>query len=106
MPCLHVDQSPACLAPGLQVDVRSPGGEPLRWMVSADVEALTWHPHQPTCFLVSSEDGIVACYDARKGAGALAPREVYKIPSLLSLPTCLLLNLSCAPERSVLVALC
>lgn len=49
--------------------MRAPGGEPLRWKVSADVEALTWHPHQPTCFLVSSEDGIVTCYDARKGAG-------------------------------------
>ena len=37
--------------------------------MSADVEALTWHPHDPTCFLVSAEDGLVACMDARNGAG-------------------------------------
>lgn len=53
----------------IQVDVRTPGNDVPRWKLSADVEALTWHPHQPTCFLVSSEDGIVACFDARKGAG-------------------------------------
>jgi periodic tryptophan protein 1 len=33
------------------------------------VEALTWSPHDPTQFLVSCEDGLVASYDARKGAG-------------------------------------
>lgn len=49
--------------------MRTPGNDVPRWKLSADVEALTWHPHQPTCFLVSSEDGIVACFDARKGAG-------------------------------------
>lgn len=53
----------------LQVDVRTPTGDPAKWTVSADVEAIVWHMHDPTCFLVSSEDGIVACYDARKGAG-------------------------------------
>lgn len=41
-----------------------------RWTVSKDVEALAWCPHAPTCFLVSCEDGLVACYDARKGAGS------------------------------------
>eukprot|EP00873_Tetraselmis_striata_P021448 jgi/Tetstr1/441712/TSEL_029935.t1 len=50
-------------------DVRAVGSC-ASWAVSRDVEALTWCPHAPTCFLVSSEDGLVACYDARKGAGS------------------------------------
>ncbi|MEW5302848.1 MAG: hypothetical protein WDW36_005591 [Sanguina aurantia] len=55
----------ACL-----VDVRTPNSEPLRWTVSQDVESLCWAPHSPTCFVVATEDGIVACFDARKGAGS------------------------------------
>ncbi len=54
----------------LQADVRVPDGQPLTWKVSADVEALTWSPHAPTIFLVSSEDGLVSAYDARGGAGS------------------------------------
>ena len=46
--------------------MRSPEGSALSWQVSADVEALTWSPHNPTHFLVSSEDGVVACFDARQ----------------------------------------
>lgn len=46
--------------------MRAPEGEALRWQVSSDVEALAWAPHAPTHFLVSSEDGIVACFDARQ----------------------------------------
>ena len=52
--------------------MRSPEGSALSWQVSADVEALTWSPHNPTHFLVSSEDGVVACFDARQvGCGVL-----------------------------------
>lgn len=54
----------------LQADVRVPDGQPLTWQVSADVEALTWSPHAPTTFLVSSEDGLVCGYDARAGASS------------------------------------
>lgn len=36
----------------LQADARSPDGEPLRWKLSADSEAVTWVPHDPTTFLV------------------------------------------------------
>lgn len=50
----------------MQVDARAPEGDVLRWQASADVEALAWVPHNPTTFLVSSEDGIVACFDARQ----------------------------------------
>lgn len=46
------------------------GGQLPAWKVAADVEALTWAPHAPTCFVVSSEDGLVSCFDARGGAGA------------------------------------
>ncbi len=49
--------------------MRQPDGKALSWSISADVEALTWNPSQPTCFLVSSEDGLVVAFDARKGAG-------------------------------------
>jgi periodic tryptophan protein 1 len=59
----------ALLRAFLQVDVRSPTAAALVWGVSADVEALAWNPDSPTCFLVSSEDGIVAAFDARGGAG-------------------------------------
>lgn len=50
--------------------MRVPDGEPLRWDVGADVEALTWAPHAPTTFLASTEDGLVCAYDARSGAGS------------------------------------
>ena len=53
----------------LQVDARTPTAAAATWKLSADVEALSWNPHEPTNFLVSSEDGLVAAYDARAGAG-------------------------------------
>ena len=53
----------------MQGDARAPSGN-LGWEVSADIEALSWDPFQPTRFLASSEDGIVAAFDARSGGGA------------------------------------
>ena len=50
--------------------MRVPDGEPLRWKVDADVEALAWAPHAPTTFLVSTEDSLVCAYDARSGPGS------------------------------------
>jgi periodic tryptophan protein 1 len=50
--------------------VREPGGQALTWRVGADVEALAWAPHAPTSFLASCEDGRVAAFDARAGAGS------------------------------------
>ena len=50
--------------------MRDPAGQALSWTVSADVEALAWSPHAPTTFLVSCEDGLVAAFDARAGAGS------------------------------------
>lgn len=57
------------LPPPLQADVRTVGGECLRWQLGADAEALSWLPATPTAFLASTEDGLVAAFDARKGSG-------------------------------------
>ena len=53
----------------MQGDTRSPSSH-LAWSVSADVEALAWDPSNPTHFLASSEDGIVAAFDARSGGNS------------------------------------
>lgn len=53
-----------------QADLRAPDGDVPAWKLSADCEALAWAPHAPTQFVASSEDGLVACFDARAGAGA------------------------------------
>ncbi len=50
-----------------QLDMRQPDASSVpSWQLSADVEALAWDPHHPTQFVVSSEDGVVAAYDARQ----------------------------------------
>lgn len=54
---------------GTQGDMRVPKGECLRWSLSADTEALAWQPAQDTAFVVSTEDGTVAAFDARGGSG-------------------------------------
>ncbi|KAK9820102.1 hypothetical protein WJX72_006156 [[Myrmecia] bisecta] len=79
------------------VDMRTPASSPLQWELSADVEALTWVPHDPTCFLAASEDGIVACFDARKGGGSGA---LYRLAAH-DKPTC---SLSFCPAVPGLLA--
>ncbi len=61
--------------------MRAPGGEPLRWQLSADVEALAWNPCSPTSFLVSCEDGLVAAFDARAGAAPLFRLSAHDKPT-------------------------
>ncbi|CAG9461874.1 unnamed protein product [Pedinophyceae sp. YPF-701] len=51
------------------VDARAPGGDVPTWELTADVEAVAWDPTRPTAFYASTEDGLVACYDARVGPG-------------------------------------
>ena len=51
-------------------DMRTPGGDPIAWEIPADVEALSWDPHNPTHFAVSAENGEVLFFDARGGAGS------------------------------------
>jgi len=36
------------------------------WKLTADVECLKWNPHKPELFYVSTEDGLVKCFDARQ----------------------------------------
>ncbi len=54
-------------------DVRTPAGAVLSWPVSADVECAAWNPCVAEQFVVSTEDGHVTCYDARRGGGGAAP---------------------------------
>lgn len=68
-----------------QGDSRSAVGQ-LSWDVSADVEALAWDPFNPTHFLASSEDGVVAAFDARGGGGSTS---LYRL-SAHDKPTCCL----------------
>ena len=53
-----------------QADMRVAGKEALRWQLDADVECLTWDPHGADRFVVSTEEGLVRCYDVRGGGGA------------------------------------
>jgi len=48
------------------VDVRhqSPAAT---WTLATDVESLEWNPHAPDNLLVSTEDGVVACYSLSTG---------------------------------------
>jgi len=46
------------------LDSRSPGNVS-SWVIGSDVECIKWDPHNTHRFLVSSEDGIVRCFDAR-----------------------------------------
>lgn len=52
------------------MDVRSPEGVVLSWVVPADVECLAWSPHQQDQFVVSVENGYVMYFDARAGSGS------------------------------------
>jgi periodic tryptophan protein 1 len=47
-------------------DMRAPDAEPHRWTVESDVEAVQWDPHNPNCFFVSTESGMIHYHDTRK----------------------------------------
>ncbi|KAI9003109.1 WD40-repeat-containing domain protein [Gaertneriomyces semiglobifer] len=40
------------------------------WKLAADVECLLWDPFHPERFFVSTEDGLVQCFDATKSGSA------------------------------------
>jgi periodic tryptophan protein 1 len=52
------------------VDVRSPN-QVYKWKLTADVEQVQWDNHRPQEFLVSSEDGMIQCFDS------LAPSQTH-----------------------------
>ncbi|KAK4682101.1 rRNA-processing protein [Podospora pseudoanserina] len=47
-------------------DMRAPGEQPMRVGVESDIETVRWDPHDPNFFYVSTENGIVHYFDARK----------------------------------------
>lgn len=46
-------------------DMRAPGATVPRWGVESDVEQLRWDPHDENRFYVSTENGMLHCFDAR-----------------------------------------
>lgn len=46
-------------------DMRAPDGKTPRWGVESDVEQLKWDPHDDNKFYVSTENGVLHCFDAR-----------------------------------------
>jgi len=42
------------------------------WRLPSEVECIAWDPHQPHCFMASTDTGLVQLFDARKG-GDSAP---------------------------------
>jgi len=47
-------------------DMRAPNAEAPRWIVESDVESVRWNPHEAHHFFVTTEQGFVHYYDARK----------------------------------------
>jgi periodic tryptophan protein 1 len=46
-------------------DMRAPNATVPRWGVESDVEQLRWDPHNEHHFYVSTESGVLHCFDAR-----------------------------------------
>jgi len=47
-------------------DMRAPGSAMPRWGVESDVEQVRWDPHNESTFYVSTENGVLHCFDARQ----------------------------------------
>ncbi|KAF2674483.1 WD40 repeat-like protein [Microthyrium microscopicum] len=47
-------------------DMRAPGTKVPRWTVESDVETVKWDPHNAANFYVSTESGIIHCFDVRQ----------------------------------------
>lgn len=47
-------------------DMRAPDTKVPRWGVESDVEQLRWDPHDDNHFYVSTESGVLHCFDARQ----------------------------------------
>lgn len=47
-------------------DMRAPNAKVPRWGVESDVEQLRWDPHDENHFYVSTESGVLHCFDARQ----------------------------------------
>ncbi|KAK3937126.1 WD40-repeat-containing domain protein [Diplogelasinospora grovesii] len=61
-------------------DMRAPTAAPTRVGVESDVENVRWDPHDPNFFYVSTENGIIHYYDARKATtDPAASKAVWKL---------------------------
>ncbi|KAK0633387.1 WD40-repeat-containing domain protein [Immersiella caudata] len=61
-------------------DMRAPTEQPQRVGVESDVENVKWDPHDPNCFFVSTENGIVHYYDVRKASkDPAASKSIWKL---------------------------
>jgi len=47
-------------------DMRAPTSAVPRWGVESDVEQVRWDPHDDNTFYVSTENGVLHCFDARQ----------------------------------------
>ena len=47
-------------------DMRAPNATVPRWGVESDVEQVRWDPHDDNHFYVSTENGVLHCFDARQ----------------------------------------
>ena len=49
----------------LAADMRAPDATVPRWAVESDVENVTWDPHDPNFFYITTENGVVHYHDIR-----------------------------------------
>jgi periodic tryptophan protein 1 len=50
----------------IAADVRAPEAKKPTWGVESDVEQVRWDPHNEQIFYVSTENGVLHCFDARQ----------------------------------------
>jgi len=63
----------------IAVDVRAPAGPTAReWQLTADAERVRWSPGGMS-FVVSSEDGLVKCFDIRHSGGGASGGAVWSL---------------------------
>lgn len=61
-------------------DMRAPGELPTRVGVESDIETVRWDPHDPNCFFVSTENGIVHYFDVRNASkDPAASKSMWKL---------------------------
>lgn len=64
----------------LVVDMRAPDTKIPRWGVESDVETVAWNPHDTNIFYVTTENGIIHCYDIRIAPSSIeTSKPVWKL---------------------------
>lgn len=61
-------------------DMRAPDTKAPQWGVESDVETVMWDPHDTSLFYVTTENGILHCYDIRAAPSSPeASKSVWKL---------------------------